>query len=90
MTTDLTMPEPNRTIVDAACADDAEYFRTFPGATYRERPYQIGELWPFDAATGDDPYAIRILVVQIAPGVRVRRVIGAGDTVTTLGRRQHD
>lgn len=79
MTTNTTidMPEPNRSVVNRVCEDDALFFASTPGATYRERRYWPGELWPYDDKIVD-PYSVRIVVYPIRPGVRIRTVIGAG------------
>jgi len=64
-------PEPFSTIIENAMRDDAAYFEARPAARSYVRQPRRGEFWP---AHDPAPYS-RVIVQQLAPGVRVRRVV---------------
>ena len=70
--------EPFATIVDRVMERDREFFHANPAARSYQRPYIPGELSPDAlAALGGTapPQDAWVIVDQIAPGIRVRRVV---------------
>jgi hypothetical protein len=66
----LPIPQPFGELISGVLERDADWFAQHPGEQYVVRPYVPGEGWPQLDAGGD-----AVLVIQIAPGVRVRRGI---------------
>lgn len=64
-------PPPRFTqIIEAVSEKDARYFEQNPEATEYWRDYVPGEFWPMAL-----PTSTRVEVVQVQPGVRVRRPV---------------
>lgn len=80
-------------VTDLVSAKDSAWFAAHPGRRFYERPVVPGE---FDVATSDDGPDVpgnlgaeAVLVEQIAPGMRIRRVIFHGDCRADVLARTH-
>lgn len=70
MSSNLRAPRPYGDIIDRACDRDRTYFEEHPEEDSYWRDYVPGEFWPMAL-----PADTRVEVVQVQPGVRVRRPV---------------
>lgn len=67
----FTAPPAEGKIIDSVMAIDRAYFEAHPGEACFLRDPIVGEFWP----QGDPPPGWAVLVEQMAPGIRRRRLL---------------
>jgi hypothetical protein len=59
-------PEPYRSLIEHICAADVQRFEQDPGLTSFQRPYEPGQVWPFQPIP--EPSMVRVR--WVGPGLR--------------------
>ncbi len=67
---ELKPPIYYENLISAVCDDDRAWFERNPGRNARTRDLVPGEFWPVEFPIGS-----KVLVQQLAPGVRTRSVV---------------